>query len=488
MNDLNEIGKFDSLFKRAAIDYELPFNEASWDLMQQKLDNANNTKKRGLWFWLPIGTLILGVCIYAFFSKNIWANKISPSPATIINNKEATYQKPNTSHQKNSLNEYEKNKNLVSNELNTLDKISEIHSNNSKKVVLSNNNEDKKEKTKSNVINKNASIIAIEKSENLIKQFPVNTINDADKSHSVDEIPKNASSITSINNNTPINNKTISTLNGIEISTDKKENATRYYTANISQMHNRFVSNFEKAALKNKLEIEELEQAELVKFALDEKLRKEREAAFFMYKYLRYKPSSNWYITAAIGGNIGYISNPAIKDAYLQYNFGLGYNISKYVSFQTGISFGKRTFDARKDQFVYKGPSVQEKFFRTAAANIDVIDIPFTIRYQFSDIENQGLYTTMGISTIFMPKEDYNLTLDYGTTKEYLNQNFNNSRSPLAFLNLSVGYQFPMKKSFTFLLEPYLQLPFKKIGGGGVKMSSVGIQVGLKYSFPKKKY
>ena len=93
----------------------------------------------------------------------------------------------------------------------------------------------------------------------------------------------------------------------------------------------------------------------------------------------------------------------------------------------------------------------------------------------------------MGISTLFMPQDSYGLIYDKSVVLKPLDQNFNHSEAILGLLNLSIGYQIPVKKSFTIMVEPYIQLPFKDIGGGGTKMSSIGIQTGIRYSFPRSK-
>lgn len=171
----------------------------------------------------------------------------------------------------------------------------------------------------------------------------------------------------------------------------------------------------------------------------------------------------------------------------MQYQIGIGYRVSKQVSFQTGVIVGNRNFDLRKDQFAYFGPSINEKYITGATADISLVEIPLGLRYQFSDRDNYGLFFTASLSSVFMSKENYKIRLENAGVVSYDDQNFSNTKSVLSLFTLSVGYQYPISKTFTISAEPYLQLPFKVIGEGGSKISSVGLSIGGRYNFLRRK-
>ena len=473
MNNLNEIGKLDSMFRDAAIDYELPFNEDGWDLMKHKLNNTESKKKRGIFWWLPLAVLAVGSGIFTFNLKNnsqknfelAHQTKAISTNENVDNNKiEPKKQEPiipNTTTKNNSINEKE----FVVNKQNTIAEKNDVK----EKIKTNSSN------LATNVINngllnqqKNSGNINI---DNLDKKNASNST-----SNIIPIIATNQNNATQLENSN-LKKEYISSLENY--TTVKSGN--RYYTATNLLLHNRYIVNFKKLEKENvsivaAREIEAKKQAEKAKYPNIIPFINRNEA------------SSNWYVQASLANNIGYVSKPQLNQSSLQYAIGLGYNFNKNVSLQTGIFFGTRNFGMRRDQFSYKGDPSLGKYIKGAEADISLIDIPITVRYQYSNIENTGWFSTIGISTLFLKKENYILTVDNGSSPIwYLNQNFSNTNSRLSMLNLSLGYQYPINKLFTLTIEPYIQLPFKAIGEGGMKLSSTGLQVSGKYSFFKNK-
>ncbi len=474
MNNLNDMEKFDSVFRSAVTDYELPYDENAWALMQQKLDSALGKKKRrGIWWWFPVVFIAIGAGIYVYTkeSKNVIATDII---ATSTNKNIDTKEPAANDINKNTTTE---NVNKNNNYNTTASEIKESISSETKKETSINKN-----KTLANKQNNTSTL-----KENIsIKNSATNTINTKQRNvtksnNSSALIPKNTDVVA---NQVSTNDKQVTAHNAATIDNTLKSisnvSGINMYTANILYMHNRYIPNF-KQLEKDNIVIAAKREEEHKKIIEEEKRPMIRPIVPGL------PTSSDWFLTAYLGNNIGYVSNPEIKNSHLQYQFGVGYNFSRNVSLQTGVAFGKRTFDMRKDQFTYKGPGAFEKYIKNINGDVSIIDIPVTLRYQLSDKENFGWFATIGISTVFSKRENYIVTIDNGSTVTYLHQNFENTPSWMSMLNLSVGYQYPLSKKVTLTVEPYLQLPFKVIGEGGSKLSSVGLQIGAKYNLPKRK-
>jgi hypothetical protein len=433
--------------------------------MQQKLDAASKKKRVGIWWWFPVAVIAIGAGIYIYSNETRNASVVisSVSKNTIVEKLDT-----NNVQSKTHQNIIEED-NVASIKPNVKDANISIEKNetaiNSSKVSI--NKKANTSKLKESILVKKGSINA-----NNSKHPYFNSDNSMSSKTAVADNLINSDNKKEVANKTDAIDNTLKAIAGAS--------NTNVYTPNILYMHNRYIANYKE------LEAENI--AVVAKRKEDARKMVEEESRPRVYPtQLMNIPTNRWFLTAYLGNNIAYVSNPKISDSHLQFQLGFGYNITKNISLQTGIAVGNKTFSMRKDQFTYKGPGAYEKYIRNIDAEVSVIDIPINLRYQFSDRENFGWFTTIGISTIFSKKENYAIAIDNWSTPNYLYQNFENTPSWLSMLNLSVGYQYPLSKKVTLTVEPYLQLPFKVIGEGGSKLCSVGLQIGAKYNLPKKK-
>lgn len=243
-----------------------------------------------------------------------------------------------------------------------------------------------------------------------------------------------------------------------------------------AQLHKKYIANYKKA------------ERDATKNPIPDLSVYESSPIQLLPVYSEIPLANRWYIGGSVGANISYVYKPCISDAKFTYNLILGFNITNQVGFQTGIRFGNKQFDVRKGKFSYNGPNpIWDKYIRQAHTNIDAYEIPLLVRYQFSEKPNTGLFCTAGFSVMFYQKEDYLLTLDYGNgIPVYKPYNFSKSNTELTMFNASLGYQFPLNKQLTLTAEQYISLPTTNIGNAGMRMSSTGFQLGVRYNFLKK--
>ncbi len=509
MNNPNNIEKFDALFKDAAFDYELPYNKDAWDLMQKKLDKKNTNKK---FFLMLFSVLVLFCGVASLFIFNNFTN----NPNSLINNTSdnknlSSFDSVSSSTQNPSQNEFEPNK------IEILEKNEVVSS-----VKPTTNNENNHNKnTKENYVispylhkkstnnNLNITINKPQKNNQSLKtnfdnlttssnQIKKNITDGIDEKISINQ---NQIKSTSKELNIPkpeINNNIIVKKEDYKLIENKLNKIASIpqnnlyvpvYTSNNTNlywMHNKYANDLEKLALENANLIDKITKQLELNERINQQAQNEATVKYLKAKRAFEMPSSRWFAMVAGAGNIGYVSNPQIGKTNFQLLLSVGYNVSKHVSFQTGIILGNRQFDVRKDQYDYTGPSLYNKYITNINADISLVDIPITFRYQFSETENKGLFFTAGFSSLFMKKENYQVNLS-STNPSFVEQDFQKTRSIFTLLNLSAGYQYLLNKKISVLLEPYIQLPFDNIGKGNIKMSSVGLQIGAKYNFLRKK-
>jgi hypothetical protein len=83
-----------------------------------------------------------------------------------------------------------------------------------------------------------------------------------------------------------------------------------------------------------------------------------------------------------------------------------------------------------------------------------------------------------------MNKEYYDYTYEYYGdvhTKGYTYKE--NSQAWMAAINLGLGYERRIGKSFQFRVEPYFRLPVSGMGKGNLSLNSGGIFIGIGKKF-----
>ncbi|MCX6209901.1 MAG: hypothetical protein NTZ59_10530 [Bacteroidetes bacterium] len=456
MNNI-ENNQLDSSLKESAANFELPFNEAAWNLMNQKLNSEfgnNNKKKPLIWFSITaVCVAFLGFYLYNNNSaKNVAENKIEQKSNRLnlyIINKE-----------QNNLNDLKTNDKGIKNDtINANDDADinnlknkgielnkSIHYQNSNNLFIKNKSQEKIKISKLNIenhINTNNTVFNNLDNKNLENEQK--TLDEAiNKANSVKA--KHTETAKPNSHNTETVSKSVSTIYGV-----KNSNSKSIANYNSIQMHNRFLPKFKLA---------EIEAAKIPKPDLS---LYEPYPIKLMTVYPEIPLPSRWYIGGNIASNISYSSRPRIADLKMGYNFILGFNVSNEVSFQTGFGYGNKQFELKSNQLIYEGPNlVWNKYIRGAYVDVSVLEIPISIRYQFSEKPNTGFFCTAGISKLFFAKENYTLNLDYGTgSPVYKSLDFEKKTTDFTMFNASLGYQFPINKYFTLTAEQYIQLPTK---------------------------
>lgn len=468
----NEINRFDSALKESAANFELPFNEDAWVLMNQKLDSNfledKKRKKRFAFLLLTcVSFLTAGLCYYYYLDKNTSVAKNS-----LNGNNNTVAKLTNKSDINNDLNIVNDSKSLINkNENKSINNSFNQPENEVNKIEVNNNfNKKNVNKEIDNQLNKNSINIKI-----------VDKINA--KSKSIDNVnPGNdvlveVPALASHTDETKTKELSVDKKDINKIIDFKSDNSNTSYTHIESiQLHKKYLNNFkeaEKVAAKNPLPDLSVYETNPIQL---------------LPVYPEIPLANRWYIGGNIGANISYVTNPRLSDMKFTYNLILGFNITNQVGFQTGISYGNKQFDVRKGKFSYNGPYVLwEKFIKEAHANVNAFEVPILVRYQFSEKPNTGLFCTAGFAVMFYKKEDYTLTLDYGNgIPVYKPYNFGESNTEFTMFNASLGYQFPLNKQFTLVAEQSISLPTTNIGNAGMRMSSTAFQLGMRYNFLKK--
>lgn len=92
------------------------------------------------------------------------------------------------------------------------------------------------------------------------------------------------------------------------------------------------------------------------------------------------------------------------------------------------------------------------------------------------------MFSGIGLSSYIMLEEDYTYTFNYPSGSQSYSFNFEKRNNEwFKMLNVSIGAEYQLSKRIFLQAEPFLKAPLNGIGEWDVKLSSVGVFMGIKY-------
>lgn len=198
---------------------------------------------------------------------------------------------------------------------------------------------------------------------------------------------------------------------------------------------------------------------------------------------------SKFYLVGAFGAELSSTKFLAFKNSPMspKYGVGIGYNINKHVSVQTGFYAGKKKYIANEGEYNFKAGSYYTMVKVTKVdANCIVYEIPVSVRYNVLQKRSWNIYAGAGLSSYIMKREDYNVYFIRNSREVSYPWKYTGNKDIVSTLVLSGGMEKQINEKISLQIEPSVSLPLKGVGEGDVKIFSTGLQLGLKY-FPFKK-
>lgn len=175
-----------------------------------------------------------------------------------------------------------------------------------------------------------------------------------------------------------------------------------------------------------------------------------------------------------------------IENAGFTYGLLFGYQVNKKWSVETGAFLDRKYYYTEgKHINTSKMYLPANTWIDDAYGNCRMIEVPVSVKYNFSIHRNSNLFATVGSSSYIMQKENYTYNYYYGTTgpvphkKEYKNS----STNLFSALSVSAGYTHHLGNFGDVRIEPYLKLPLSGMGIVDLPFLSTGLQVGFTRKF-----
>jgi hypothetical protein len=158
------------------------------------------------------------------------------------------------------------------------------------------------------------------------------------------------------------------------------------------------------------------------------------------------------------------------------YSVLLDYHLTNRWSFSTGAIWSMKTYSS-DEAFTY-GAYTADRM----AGDCHILDIPINVNYHFQSQSKTSFYAGLGLSSYLMLEEDYTYTFDTPSGSRDFSSYFESENMEwFKMLNVSIGVQYQFAPRFHLQVEPFLKAPLAGVGEWDVKLSSMGIFMGLKY-------
>ena len=172
-------------------------------------------------------------------------------------------------------------------------------------------------------------------------------------------------------------------------------------------------------------------------------------------------------LSAKIGGQLYFLITPN-----WWISAGIQYSNKKYNTSAEYYSPGNGYWEKRTNGVL------PDNIFGTCS----VFDIPVMVTYRFFNKEFISLTASAGVSNYLMQDEIYEFEFNQDNPGAATGwQTAENTTAPFSFGNIYLGIEWQTSQRTFLVIEPFLQVPFKEVGWGNVKIYSTGLQVKIKY-------
>jgi hypothetical protein len=193
---------------------------------------------------------------------------------------------------------------------------------------------------------------------------------------------------------------------------------------------------------------------------------------------------SKFYVLGVLGGDIGSVKLLTFNKSSIaaKYGIGLGFDISKKLSVQSGIYISNKKYSGGQGDYTAKtGTYLSTVAITKVDALCLIYEVPISIRYRFLQNKHYSFFATTGASSYIMKKEDYNYFYRRYNMPYSKFYSYSGNQHLFSTATVSIGAEKYLSKQFSIQIEPVFSVPLYGVGEGSVKLFSTSLQLGLKY-------
>ncbi|HCY01320.1 MAG TPA: hypothetical protein DG754_14375 [Bacteroidales bacterium] len=214
---------------------------------------------------------------------------------------------------------------------------------------------------------------------------------------------------------------------------------------------------------------------------------------------------------AGLSGMVANIENMVSSSPGVSMGIYAEHKLTSRISVRPGLALAKNTYEMRSvspgSDFMFAAPMQNgiSGDVLSAEISMDIVamEIPINFVFNISEKNHRKLFVSAGSSTMIYLSQSFNSSLNSvytwesfdsttGTTTPVSNYASNDIETKygafsrvdyFGLANLSAGYSFPLGKTSTMLVEPFIQLPMHDITSINLRIRYGGLS--LKFSFGK---
>ena len=161
---------------------------------------------------------------------------------------------------------------------------------------------------------------------------------------------------------------------------------------------------------------------------------------------------------------------------------GIGFQFNKNISLQTGFFAGNKKYIAGPDDYKTKAGTYWSIVDITKVdANCRVYEVPLSIRYDFNTSKKLSYFSSVGLSSFFMNKEDYHYYYNHYGAPQEGKASYTGNQHLFSVLRIAAGIERQIASGFSLNVSPGFTVPLAGVGEGQVKLFSTDIMVGIKF-------
>jgi len=192
---------------------------------------------------------------------------------------------------------------------------------------------------------------------------------------------------------------------------------------------------------------------------------------------------NRWTIGLYTGTDISRINGTANNKKGYVIGSMLSYDLTKRFTVSAGFLFTQKFYSAKASDY-NPPPHHISRYLNLVSldGNCEMWELPLNLRYNVIKRPRSSWFVNAGSSSYIMRKQFYDYEhIDQGVLAKRSWKTASQQNDWFKILNLSVGFEKSISRSFSVQAEPYARIPLSGVGYGKMDISTYGILVGVKY-------
>jgi len=193
-----------------------------------------------------------------------------------------------------------------------------------------------------------------------------------------------------------------------------------------------------------------------------------------------------FYVSLLFGPDLSTVKYQNIKGPGLSGGIMAGYQFTKKLSVETGFLLDRKLYYSDGKYFNKSSVNLSAPGDNILSVDGDgtLFEIPVAVRYSFAGNKNHNLFVSAGMSSYFIQKERYDLSVQHTNgMRHHQHDDDDDFTNIFSVVQASVGYELKLNQRNFLRIEPYIKVPLSGIGKGSLPLTSNGVYINFTHAF-----